>query len=136
MARQVLAAFRVPEHSLKVVKAESGSEITLLESGKADVYFAVGGVPLDSIKGLLAHGAHLVPIDGAGRDRLVKAVPQLSPSVIAGVYTGAAPVETVATRAYWITRDSTPDALIYGITRALFNPANRTALMASHFLRP
>jgi TRAP-type uncharacterized transport system substrate-binding protein len=42
-------------------------------------------------------------------------------------------VETVAARAYWITRDSTPDALIYGLTRALFHPANRAALMASHF---
>jgi TRAP transporter TAXI family solute receptor len=133
VARQVLSAFRIPEHSLKAVKTENGAEVALLESGKADAYFAVGGVPLDSIKGLLAHGAHLVPIDGAGRDRLVKAVPQLVPSAIAGAYSGAAPVETVATRAYWITRDNAPDALIYGIARALFNPANRAALMASHF---
>ena len=29
-------------------------------------------------------------------------------------------------------RDSVPDALVYGITRALFNPANRDALAASH----
>jgi len=132
VARQVLTAFRVPEHSLKQVKAESGSETDLLESGKIDAYFAVGGVPLDSVRGLLAHGAHLVPIEGAGRDRLVKAEPLLSPSVIAGAYPGAAPVETVAARAYWITRDSVPDALVYGITRALFNPANRAALSASH----
>ncbi len=133
VARQVLTAFRVPEHSIKPVKAESGSETQLLESGKIDAYFAVGGVPLDPVRGLLAHGAHLVPIDGAGRDRLVKTESLLSPSVIAGAYPGAAPVETVAARAYWITRDSAPDALIYGITRALFNPANRAALAASHF---
>ena len=41
-------------------------------------------------------------------------------------------VETVATRACWVTRDSEPDALIYGLTRALFNPANHAALAASH----
>jgi uncharacterized protein len=29
-------------------------------------------------------------------------------------------------------RDSAPDALIYGIARALFNPANHMALAASH----
>jgi hypothetical protein len=41
-------------------------------------------------------------------------------------------VQTVATRAYWVTRDTESDPLIYGITRALFNPANRDALAASH----
>ena len=29
-------------------------------------------------------------------------------------------------------RDTVPDNLVYGITRALFNPANRDALSASH----
>lgn len=133
VARQVLTAFRVPERSLKPVKAESGSEVSLLESGKIDAFFAVAGVPLDTMKEMLAHGAHLVPIDGAGRDRLVKTVPQLSPAVIAGVYPGTPPVETVATWAYWIARDSAPDGLIYGLARALFNPANRAALTASHY---
>ena len=38
----------------------------------------------------------------------------------------------MATRALWIVRDSVPDALVYGITRALFNPANRQTLTASH----
>ena len=80
------------------VKAESGSENGLLEDGKIDAFFAVAGAPLDSIKDALAHGAHLVPIDGPGRDRLVKKVPQLAPSVI-GAYAGG-PVESVATRAW------------------------------------
>lgn len=130
VARQVLAAFGVPERSLKRVKAESGAEIGLLEDGKIDAFFVVAGAPLDSVKNMIAHGAHLVPIDGPGRDRLVKKEPQLSPSVI-GVYSGG-PVESVSTRAWWITRDSASDALVYGITRALFNPANRAGLAASH----
>jgi TRAP transporter TAXI family solute receptor len=133
VARQVLAAFHVPEHSLKVVRGNSGSEIDLLHSGKIDAYFAVAGMPLEQVRELLArHAAHLVPIDGAGRARLIKAEPQLSPAEIASVYPGTPPVATVATRAFWITRDNEPDARIYGITRALFNPANRAALTASH----
>jgi TRAP transporter TAXI family solute receptor len=132
VARQVLAAFGIPERRVKPVKAESGSEVGLLESGKIDALFTVAGAPLDSVRELLAHGAHLVPIDGEGRDRLVKAVPQLSPAVIADAYPATQAVQSVATRAYWITRDSAPDALIYGITRALFNPANRAALTGSH----
>jgi TRAP transporter TAXI family solute receptor len=132
VARQVLAAFGVSERRLKPA-ADDGNAAALLESGKIDALFTVAGAPLDSVKELLAHGGHLVPIDGQGRDRLVKRVPQLTPTVIAGAYPGVAAVESVATRAYWITRDSVPDALIYGITRALFNPANRAALAASHY---
>jgi hypothetical protein len=32
----------------------------------------------------------------------------------------------------WIVRDSVPDSLVYDITRALFNPANRNALTGSN----
>jgi TRAP-type uncharacterized transport system substrate-binding protein len=31
-----------------------------------------------------------------------------------------------------VTRDSEPDPLIYGMVRALFNPANHEALAVSH----
>ena len=129
-ARNILSAYRVRAH--EVVSDENGAQ--MLKSGKIDAYFAVAGVPLDSIRDLLAqHQARLVPIDGEGRDRLIAMVPQLSTATIpAGAYPGTGAVETVSTRAYWVTRDSAPDSLIYGITRALFNPANRDALAASH----
>jgi hypothetical protein len=129
-ARAILAAYRVRAH--EIVSAETADQ--MLKDGRIDAYFAVAGVPLDSIKELLAHGvARLVPMDGEGRDRLVQMVPQLSPAVIAaGSYPNTGAVETVAVRAYWVTRDSEPDPLIYGMTRALFNPANREALAASH----
>ena len=132
IARKILSAFRVPERGVKTVRAESGGEVALLKSGKADALFLVAGMPLDAVKEALAAGAHLVPIDGKGRERLAKLAPGLQPALIAGAYLGARPVETVATRAWWITRDSAPDALIYGITRSLFNPANHMALSASH----
>ncbi len=129
-ARAIFAAYRVRAH--EIVSAETADQ--MLKDGRIDAYFAVAGVPLDSIKELLAHGvARLVPMDGEGRDRLVQMVPQLSPAVIAaGSYPNTGAVETVAVRAYWVTRDSEPDPLIYGMTRALFNPANREALAASH----
>ena len=128
--RAILTAYRVR------VREIMSDEIptALLQDGKIDAYFAVAGVPLDSIRDLLAHHqARLVPLDGEGRDRLLAAVPLLSATVIpAGSYPGAPMVETVATRAWWFTRDSEPDPLIYGLTRALFNPANRAGLAASH----
>ena len=83
-----------------------------MRDGKIDAYFATAGVPLDSVKDLIVHHvARLVPIDGEGRDRLVQMLPQLSPAAIAAnAYPGQPAVETVATRAWWVTRDSEPDS--------------------------
>jgi TRAP transporter TAXI family solute receptor len=129
-ARAILSAYRV--RAREIVSSDPADQ--LLKEGKVDAYFAVAGVPLESIKTLLTqHIARLVPIDGEGRERLIQTVPQLFPATIeAGAYPGTGAVETVSTRAYWVTRDSEPDPLIYGMVRALFNPANREALTASH----
>ena len=106
---------------------------TLMKQGKLDAFFVVGGVPLDAISDLVSHGvARLAPIDGVGRDRLLKTVPSLASAAIsAGAY-GKGETQTVSARALWVVRDSEPEALVYGITRALFSPKNYDALAASH----
>jgi hypothetical protein len=129
-SRAILAAYRV--RAREIISDDMPS--ALLKDGKIDAYFTIAGVPLDSVTDLVAHHvARLEPIDGEGRDRLIQMVPQLSPAVIpANAYPGQGAVETVATRAWWVTRDSEADSLIYGLTRALFNPANHAGLAASH----
>jgi TRAP transporter TAXI family solute receptor len=78
-ARTILSAYRV--RAREVVSDENGAQ--LLKNDKIDAYFVVAGVPLDSIRDLLAHRqARLVPINGEGRDRLIQMVPQLSPATI------------------------------------------------------
>jgi TRAP transporter TAXI family solute receptor len=131
-ARAILSAFRVGR--VHVVPFEAGNPAQLVRDGKLDAYFALAGVPLDSVKSLLADGkARLVPIDGDGRSRLIRMLPELGATVIPiGAYPNTGAVETIFTRAYWVTRDSEPDGLIYGMARALFNPANRAELLASH----
>jgi TRAP transporter TAXI family solute receptor len=128
--RDILTAYRVRAR----VIVSRDLPAALLKAGKIDAYFSVVGVPLESIRELLAAGqARLVPIDGEGRDRLIATSGQLSTAVIpADTYPGTGKVQTVATRAWWVTRDSEPDPLIYGLTRALFNPANYAILAASH----
>lgn len=128
--RAILAAYRVRAREI----VSNALPAALLRQGKIDAYFAVTGVPLDSIRALLAQRqARLVPIDGEGRDRLIARMPQLFVAEIpAGTYPGSGAIATFATRAWWFTRDSEPDSLIYGLTRALFNPANHDGLAASH----
>jgi len=129
-ARAILSAYHV--RAREILSADPADQ--MLKDGRIDAYFAVAGVPLDSIKDLIAHHlARLVPIDGEGRERLIQMVPQLTPATIAaGAYPGTGAVETVATRAWWVTHDTAPDPLIYGLVRALFNPANGGALALSH----
>jgi TRAP transporter TAXI family solute receptor len=128
--RSILLAYRV--HAREIVSSDT--PVQLLKDGKIDAYFAVAGVPLDSVKDQIVHHvARLVPIDGEGRDRLIQMVPQLIPATIAaGAYPGTGAIETVSTRAWWVTRDGESDSLIYGLTRSLFNPANHDVLAASH----
>lgn len=139
-ARAVLAAYRLPERAI-VANYESGERATdLLQSGKLDAMFYVGGTPAGLIEQLLDEGvAVLVPINGDARTRLLRAQPHLYAHTIPqGTYSGASEVETVAVDAVWITDASQPDALIYGVAKSLFNPANRTTLNAervgAHFL--
>ena len=99
-----------------------------MQQGKLDAFFAVGGVPIDGVGDLLAShvrqaGAHhRAGARSAGQGRAIADGSTIT-------YPGQDAVATVATRAtLWIVRDSVPDNLVYGITRALFNPANRDAL--------
>ena len=130
-AREILAAYGVPETRIRQSSLDAASAMAQIKQGKLDAFFAVAGVPMDGLGDLLSsHVVRLVPIMGAGRDRLVKSQPALAPAVIS--YPGQAPVGTVSTRALWIVRDSVSDALVYGIARALFSPANHDVLAASH----
>ncbi len=130
-AREILAAYRIPEARLKQVSLDTPGAIALMRQGKLDAFFAVGGVPIAGVSDLLSdHTAKLLPITGPARERLTKREPSLEIATI--TYPGQEPVPTVSTRAFWIVRDTVPDNLVYGITRALFNPANRDALSASH----
>ncbi|HEY4274768.1 MAG TPA: TAXI family TRAP transporter solute-binding subunit [Rhizomicrobium sp.] len=130
-AREILSAYRVPESRLKIVALDPQAAIAAMKQGQLDAFFAVGGVPIRGVGDLLtAHSAVLVPIAGPVRDRLLKREPALEAATV--TYPGQEPVATVSTRALWVVRDTVPEGLVYGITRALFSPANRDALTASH----
>jgi TRAP transporter TAXI family solute receptor len=96
--------------------------------------FFVGGAPVPLVRELLASGdAVAIPISGAGRNRLLKLLPGVKRDTIpAGVYPNTGRIDTVSVRAIWIVNDSVPDATIYAILEAFFNPENRAALAGSH----
>ena len=131
-ARAILSAYRVGR--IRQVPFETGNAPQMLRDGKIDAFFTMTAAPLDAVSDLIEQDiARLVPLDGEGRERLIKAVPLLRAALIpAGLYPRIGAVETVGVRAYWVTRDDEPDPLVYGITRAMFHPANRAALAEGH----
>lgn len=133
-ARAVLAAYRVPEWRITASFETPDRAADLLRQGKIDAMFFVGGTPVSLVEQLLDEGAGvLVPINGAGRKRLLAEKPYLSAHTItAATYTNAGAVDTVGTGALWITNASQSDDLIYGMTKALYNPLNRPMIEARH----
>ena len=132
--RAILAAYNIPEWRLKARHDAVDVDAQLLQQGQIDAFFMVGGTPVALVDDLVARGvAKLVPIDGKGRDRLIKQVPGMARDVIPrGTYRGSPDVETVSVRALWIVNAQVPDTLVYGIVKALFSPDNRAALNAGH----
>lgn len=129
-ARAILAAYGLPERRMRVRHDGADVAAQLLQQGRLDAFFFVGGRPVALVDDLLARGvARLVPIDGAGREALLKADAELSADTIPrGTYRGVLATETVSVSALWIVNASEPDALVYGITRSLFSVSNRAAM--------
>ena len=132
-ARAVLAAYGIPEKAIRPNFDSPEDAADLMRGGKLDGLFLVGGVPSKVAQELIAGGvAHLVPLTGPGLKRLVKEDSYLDPHGIPkGAYGNSSEVETVSVDALWITGASEPENLIYGILKALYNPANRPAIQAA-----
>ena len=135
IAHEILAAWHVPEKRVTTNDDTPDMAAQRLSRGEIDAFFFVGGAPVSFIRDLLASGkAELVPLDGAGRKRLIAAQPGLSAETIAASDYPAisAPIETIGVHAIWIVNDREPPTLVYDITKAMFSPANRAQLDAAH----
>lgn len=133
-ARAILEAYGLPLSRLKISNDPADVGATALDKGDIDAFFFVGGAPVALVQELMQQKkAVLIPIDGPARAKLLAAHHELNASTIpANTYAGVNLVQTVSVRAVWIVNDSEPDAVVYGVTRALFNPANRDALYGAH----
>ena len=131
-AHAILAAYGVVEKRLKAQHDSADVDAQLMQKGQLDAFFFVGGSPVGLIQDLIGRGiARLVPIDGAGRNVLLKVAPALHVATIpAGTYPGTPATETVSVQALWIVNQHVSEPLVYGIVKALFDPANRAALLS------
>jgi hypothetical protein len=130
-ARRLLAAWNIPERSLKAQYLRSALAADALQSGTLDAFFVFDRAPVPTVAELAkAQPIRLVPIAGDGADRLRRDDPLLSPSVIAaGTYQGLGDdVPTLEVGISLVVSANLAEDLVYALTQALWHPTTLNML--------
>lgn len=131
-ARQVIAAWSVKENEIKAQFMRSALAADAMLAGNLDAFFVVDRAPIPSVAELAKRlPIALVPISGDGADRLKRSDTLLLSSEIAGgLYEGVPDdVATLEVGVSLVASADLSEALVLGITRALWNPTT-TAMLA------
>ncbi len=134
-ARIILGAFGITEKDIKPEYLKPNAAGDKLRDGGLDAFFFVGGYPTGAISELASAGGgiDLIPVAGPEVDKLRKEYAFFAPDTIpANTYKGIGEVKTIAVGAQWVTTAKMPDAMIYDITKTVWNDATRKALDAGH----
>jgi uncharacterized protein len=101
-----------------------------LRDGKIDALFAVGGAPMPTIADLAdSTEIRLLPVDGARAEALRRDYPFLTIDIIpADAYRNVPATITVGIGTYWLVLADLDDALVYGVTKALWHKSTRKML--------
>ncbi len=132
--RLVLQAYGLAVEDLEARFLSSGAAVEQMRQGELDGLFLVAGTPTAAIAGLAESTAiQLVPIVGAQAETIEQSWPFFNHTTIpAGTYRGVAATRTLSVGAQWLVSADLPDALIEGITAALWHPASRQLLDTGH----
>jgi len=134
-ARIILAAYGITEKDIKAEYLKPNQAGDKMKDGGLDAFFFVGGYPTGAISELASAGGgiELVPVAGPETDKLLKEYGFFAPDTIpANTYKGVDAVKTIAVGAQWVTSTKQPDALIYEVTKAMWNDNTRKQLDAGH----
>ena len=133
-ARAILAAYSISEKDIKVENLKPNAAGEKLKDNSLDAFFFVGGYPAGAIAELASTGGiDILSIAGPEAEKLAKQFGFYSSDTIpAETYKGIAAVKTLSVGAQWVTSAKQDPALVYNITKALWNDATRKALDAGH----
>ena len=134
-ARIVLAAYGITEKDIKAEYLKPNQAGDKIRDGGLDAFFFVGGYPTGAISELASAGGgiELVPVTGPEADKMRAEYKFFAPDTIpANTYKGVGEVKTIAVGAQWVTSVKQPEALIYEVTKAMWNANTRKLLDAGH----
>ncbi len=130
----VLAAFGLEETDLLPFFEQVGTAGDMLVADELDAYFMVSGYPMNAIAQTAESlPVRLIQIMGREVDAIRKRYPYFGADVVPGeTYRGVGDTVTLKVGALLVVSESASDALIYGITRALWHENTRKLLDTSH----
>jgi TRAP transporter TAXI family solute receptor len=134
-ARIILAAFGITEKDIKPEYLKPNQAGDKIRDGGLDAFFFVGGYPTGAISELASAGGgiDLIPVTGPEVDKMRAQYAFFAPDTVpANTYKGIGEVKTIAVGAQWVTSSKQPDALIYEVTKAMWNDNTRKLLDAGH----
>jgi TRAP transporter TAXI family solute receptor len=134
-ARIILGAFGLTEKDIKPEYLKPNQAGDKMRDGSLDAFFFVGGYPTSAISELASAGGgiDLVPVSGPEVDKMMKQYAFFAADTVpANTYKGVGEVKTIAVGAQWVTSAKQPEALIYEITKAMWNDNSRKLLDAGH----
>jgi TRAP transporter TAXI family solute receptor len=132
-ARAILEAAGLPEAALQAVLLAPAVAADALRGRQIDAFFEMAGVPSPVITELAAHlEIALLPMPDAVLQRLRENAPFVTRTMItADSYNGVAEATGAAVGCLWVVQAEAEQEIVLGLSRALFNPANRRALDAT-----
>ena len=134
-ARIILAAFGITEKDIKPEYLKPNQAGDKIRDGGLDAFFFVGGYPTGAISELASAGGgiELVPVTGPEVDKMRAQYAFFAVDTVpANTYKGIGEVKTIAVGAQWVTSAKLPDALIYEVTKAMWNDNTRKLFDAGH----
>ena len=134
-ARIILAAFGITEKDIKPEYLKPNQAGDKIRDGGLDAFFFVGGYPTGAISELASAGGgiELIPVTGPEVDKMRAQYAFFAPDTIpANTYKGIGEVKTIAVGAQWVTSTKQSDALIYEVTKAMWNDNTSKLLDAGH----
>ncbi|MEG9862458.1 MAG: TAXI family TRAP transporter solute-binding subunit [Parvularculales bacterium] len=133
-AEIILKAYGLRLSRMDIISVNSSVASDMILRDELDAFFVVAGTPVPAITDLANRGAiTLIPVEGTSVDRLTEDYRFLAPTVIsAGTYKDIGDIKTLSVGALWVVNKNADEELIYNITRALFDSANKPALESDH----
>ena len=131
-ARMILSAYGMSYDDITPDYLAYGEAIDNMKNGQCDAVFVTSGLPNASVTELAtSYDMVIVPIDGAGRDKLVSDYPYYAASVIpAGTYNNTEDVEGVFVYNIMLVREDLSDEMVYDMLTGIFE--NIGTIKASH----
>jgi TRAP transporter TAXI family solute receptor len=134
-ATAILGAFGLTEKDIVPEYVKPNQAADKLKDGSIDAFFFTGGFPAAAISELTSTGSgvDILPIDGAGAEKLKKDFPFFADDAIpAGTYKDIGAVKTLAVGAHWVTSSKISADTVYAVTKGLWSDKTRAVLDAGH----